>query len=468
MRLKGGDFFLVTPRNNMKTGSVNNLVHGYKRRCRNNRDIFFMKRSYLIARDFYLSMPPQIQNALRKPAQGVAKLWRRSSLSDIGNGNLRHANSGHTDLAWNQFKAQILAHRDDYAGVFIQGAIIDWDVDLYQRPQHMAAAFAERDYLVIYQTHNWGKDDVQGFRQVKKNVWLTNFDVAKELSGAVVSVYSTGYIGDVLQNAYDKNTIVYEYIDHIDPKISGDLENIKRLNNLKDFAFSGGADYIVASSAALFDEAIDAVGRDKVIMAQNGVDTGHYRSEDHLTTIITGDYKLFRNKFKTVVGYFGALAPWIWYDEINKLVASRPDVGFIFIGPDYYGGRSKLIDAENIFCPGPIDYKILPAYAREFDICFIPFEPGEIARTTSPLKLFEYFALEKPVVVTSFMDECVIYPEVFSGRDAAELSCKIDEALKVNKNPAFRTRLAELADENSWNQRAAAYEKAFEGLKRIT
>ncbi|WP_247870276.1 glycosyltransferase [Ochrobactrum sp. CGA5] len=426
-----------------------------------------MKRSYLIARDLYLSMPPQIQNALRGPAHGVAKFWRRSSLSDINNGKLRHMKNGHADLEWGQFQAQILSHRDDYTGVFIQGAIIDWDVDLYQRPQHLASAFAKRDYLVIYQTHNWANDDVQGFRQVKKNVWLTNFDVAKQISDAVISVYSTGYIGDVMKNAYDKNTIVYEYIDHIDPKISGDPENIKKLSSLKDFAFSGGADYVVASSAALYKEAIDAVGQGKVIMVQNGVDTKHYRCGDHQTTKTTDEYKCFRQKYKKVVGYFGALAPWIWYDEINKLVLSRPDLGFIFIGPDYYGGRSKLIQSENIFCPGPIDYKILPAYAREFDICFIPFEPGEIARTTSPLKLFEYFALEKPVVVTSFMDECVIYPEVFSGRDAAELSTKIDEALNVSKDPAFKTRLAELADRNSWDQRAAAYEKVFEGLKRL-
>ncbi|MRN67107.1 glycosyltransferase [Brucella sp. 10RB9213] len=331
----------------------------------------------------------------------------------------------------------------------------------------MAAAFANKGYLVIYQTHNWANDNVRGFRQVKKNVWLTNLDVAKEITGAVVSVYSTSYIGDVLNKSYNKNVIVYEYIDHIDPKISGDPENIRKLNNLKEFSFSGGADYIVASSVALYNEAIDAVGRDRVIMAQNGVDTKHYRSETHKDTIIKENYRVFREKYKTIVGYFGALAPWIWYDEINKLVSARPDIGFIFIGPDYYGGKSKLIDSENILCPGPIDYKALPAYAREFDVCLIPFEPGEIARTTSPLKLFEYFALEKPVVVTSFMDECIIYPEVFSGRDAAELSTKIDQAMKVSGDPVFKARLADLADKNSWDQRAAAYEKAFEGLKRV-
>lgn len=425
-----------------------------------------MKRSYLIARSLYRSMPTQLQKIMRGPAWRIATALRKPVLSEIVNDSSVVTNA-HMDLTWAQFQKQVLTHKDDYAGIFIQGAIIDWNIDLYQRPQHMAAAFAKRDYLVIYQTHNWANDDVQGFRQVRKNVWLTNYDVAREISGAVVSVYSTGYIGEVVKRSYGKNVLVYEYIDHIDPKISGTQENIDRLIEVKDFAFSGGADYIVASSALLYNEAVKAVGKNKVIMAQNGVDTKHYRDVKHKEFILPEEYKNFRNEYNYIVGYFGALAPWLWYDEINKLIAARPDIGFVFIGPDYYGGRSQIIDADNVLCPGPIDYNVLPAYAQEFDVCFIPFEPGDIAKTTSPLKLFEYFALEKPVVVTAFMDECVVHPEVFSGDNADELSRKIDDALKVSKDLAFKSRLAALADQHNWDQRAQAYEKAFEGLKRV-
>ncbi|MDP1086539.1 hypothetical protein Q6245_29680, partial [Klebsiella pneumoniae] len=80
-------------------------------------------------------------------------------------------------------------------------------------------------------------------------------------------------------------------------------------------------------------------------------------------------------------------------DVIKELISQRTDVGFVFIGPDYYGGADCLPELENVLYMGSIDYKVLPAYARMFDVCFIPFKPGEIARTTSPLKLFEYFAL---------------------------------------------------------------------------
>ena len=147
-------------------------------------------------------------------------------------------------------------------------------------------------------------------------------------------------------------------------------------------------------------------------------------------------------------------------------MTSRPDLGFVFIGPDYYGGLGKLPRARNVLHCGSVDYKVLPAYARTFDVCIIPFEPGEIARTTSPLKLFEYFALEKPVVVTSDMVECIAYDEVFHGDSAASFARAIDAALRVKDDASFRARLAALADHNTWDCRARALAPAFAAVER--
>lgn len=225
---------------------------------------------------------------------------------------------------------------------------------------------------------------------------------------------------------------------------------------LKNFAFSGGADYVVASAQKLYDEAIAAVGTDKTIMVQNGVDIRHYRDPRHKTQVLPASLTNFKKRFKHIVGYFGALAPWLWYETIAHLVSQKSDIGFVFIGPDYYGGIDKLPKTDNVIYLGAVDYKKLPAYGMSFDVCFIPFKPGDIAKTTSPLKLFEYFALEKPVVVTSDMAECVRYPEVFHGASAQELSVAIDNAINTKDDKAFKKRLAELADLNSWDMRAAS------------
>lgn len=286
------------------------------------------------------------------------------------------------------------------------------------------------------------------------------------IEGVVRSFYSTAFMQSPrsLLKSSKRCVRVYEYIDHIDPRISG-TENIQKLQTLKDFAFGGGADYVLASARGLFDEAVEAIGREKVLLVQNGVDTRHYRNPIHAETVLPESLTDFRAKYRNVVGYFGALAPWLWYEVIAELVRKRLDLGFVFIGPDYFGGAQELPRSDNLLYLGAVDYQVLPAYARQFDVCFIPFAPGDIARTTSPLKLFEYFALEKPVVVTHDMIECTAFEEVLSGDSVDSLSAAIDQALILMKAPEFKARLARLADDNDWDRRARDMEIVFAGVR---
>ena len=398
-----------------------------------------------------LKLPPHVHLAL---AQQKFVRWIRglSSLSQ-------------TDLSWNDFNAQVLAQRTAYKGVLIQEAIIDWNVPLFQRPQHIATALGRRGYLVIYKTFNLCGDNVDGFREISKNVWLTNKNQVNKLEGVVRLVCSTDFTHtpDLLLSNRKRGVLVYDYIDHIDPQISGE-NTIQRLIALKDFAFSGGVDYIIATARRLEAEAIEAVGRDKVILIQNGVDKGHYRDPTHGTTDLPTDFAAFKSRYSNIVGYFGALAPWLWYEAIAELAERRKDLGFVFIGPSYNGGLDQLPTSENVLYLGVVEYSVLPAYGRQFDVGIIPFAPGEIARTTSPLKLFEYFALEKPVVVTSEMIECVVFKEVFSGDSANTISQAIDRAIDVKANPEFKKRLAQLADENDWGERVRNMEPLFSRL----
>lgn len=419
------------------------------------------KATYKLAKHVYWRLPA----GLREPLTGVKHRFLRRFGSEPARAVLGADNRN--DLSWKQFNEQVLSQRRQYKGIFVQEVVIDWDVPLYQRPQHIACAFGRLGYLVIYKTLNFSNDNVNGFREVAPNVWLTNSRKVNDITGVVRSFYSTAYSlpPEIINKLDPSSVVIYEYIDHIDPAISGDDENIRRLMALKDFAFSGGASAVVASAKKLEEEAIAAVGPEKVILAQNGVDTLHYRDPRHLDTQLPEPLLAFRKKYSNVVGYFGALAPWLWYDVVNELVASRPDLGFVFIGPDYYGGAQQLLKAENVLYLGAVDYQILPAYARQFDVCFIPFAPIEIARTTSPLKLFEYFALEKPVVVSSEMRECVVYDEVFHADSVAGFSSNIDKALAIKDNPEFKQRMATLADNNGWETRAQAMAVVFEQLK---
>jgi len=415
------------------------------------------RASFEMAKYLFRKLPHSIQNRLETPAHGLIQKLRR----------IPHPPAVPLpgDLSWDEFQANILSQREKYKGVFIQEVIIDWNIPLFQRPQHLASALGRLGYLVIYRTLNNNlADTVQGFRNVAENVWLTNCEQTDQIAGAIRSFYSTSFYIDVralITNIHPERFLVYEYIDHIDPMISGGDKNIQRLRDLKDFSLKGGADFVVASSRKLEAEAVAAVGKDKVVYVPNGVDVDHYRNSIHEATPISEELITFREKYSQIIGYFGAIAPWLWYDVINELAYQRPDLGFVFIGPDYQDCINKLPATSNTLYLGTIDYNVLPAYARKFDVCFIPFAPGEIAHTTSPLKLFEYFALEKPVVVTSFMDECIAFDEVFHGDSVQLLSDSIDRAIMVKDNVSYKAALAQLAEQNSWAERAKRFESIF-------
>lgn len=418
------------------------------------------RTTYSLLKRIYWMLPGSLQQRLNGLRLAVIRFYL-SRQKNYPSAAVNHEGLG--DLSWKEFQTKVLSRREQYKGIFISEVIIDWNVPLFQRPQHMALAFAKLGYLVIYKTANLSYDNVSGFRKMADNLWLTSDNRVDGINGAVRSFYSTSHAHtkETYEARRKHSLVVYEYIDHIDPAISGDEESIRRLNALKNYAFSGGVDFIVASSKALYEEAVQAVGEDKVILVPNGVDVEHYRDPRHKWCAIPDSLSKFKSAHKAIVGYFGALAPWLWYEEIEKLVALRPDIGFVFIGPDYYGGSTVLPKSKNVLWMGPVDYKILPGYALHFDVCFIPFRPGKIARTTSPLKLFEYFALEKPVVVTSDMLECVQFSEVLSGSCAEELSKCIDKALDLSRDEYFKMRLAELANQNSWIERAKKYETIF-------
>ena len=371
-------------------------------------------------------------------------------------------------LSWSEFESRFLARRDLYKGVFVQNVVVPWNISLFQRPHQMALALGRLGYLVIYKTKFPAFDHVVGVRNVAPNVYLTgdgNFDF---IEGAVHSVYSTAFDHplDWIERRNSSFRAIYEYVDHIDPKVSGSKDNVQLLNAHKRHALAEGRyDFVVASARGLESEAVEAVGHDRVLLVPNGVDTWHYRNAPHEHVSLPESLLRFRNEYARIVGYFGAIAPWLWYEEIAKLVNDRRELGFVFIGPALNDTVRKLPRAVNLLWLDAVDYEILPAYAKQFDVCFIPFEPGEIARTTSPLKLFEYFALEKPVVVTSGMIECTSFKEVFSGDGADSLSAALDDAFEVGSDPLLRARLARLADENSWDNRARALESVFTSFR---
>ena len=341
-------------------------------------------------------------------------------------------------------------------GVYVQAMSLQWDMMLYQRPQHMATAMAGQNMLVLYQ--QWGRASGAILASATvPGVFVADASLPfAKIQGAIVNVHSTMYSIDPASPAQWQargNVVVYEYIDAIDEAISGDTT--KRLQALKDSALAS-ATMLVYSAEALRKDLVGPDGSTaRLAKVPNGVDMAQYATKPDdmvppvmIPVIATG---------KPIIGYFGAISGWIWLEVVEEMARKLPEMEFVMIGPSYAPAvipqPSQL--PPNLHYLGPVDAKQLVLYAKHWSVGIIPFRKGEIAQTTSPLKLFEYFALGLPVVVTDDMRECVQFSQVLAAGSPDSFVTQVQAAVERSKDGKFRETMRQLALQNSWDERAA-------------
>lgn len=355
--------------------------------------------------------------------------------------------------------------------IILSLSFIDWSVPLYQRPQHIAIQLAKQGFLYFYNTRNY-YDFMDGYKKIGDHMYLTNrFDETYEKlkdKDIYIHLYSTNMyeedderIERALKNG---NKILYEYIDEISEKISGRkipkfvLDRHERL--LKD-----EKNVIVIATATKLYNDVAKYRRKNFKLVTNGVVYEHFRD---IENVLPEEMREIVEEKKPIIGYYGALASWFDYKLVEEVANKRKDWNIVLIGWDYDGtlAKSGLRKLDNVHVISSIPYEILPTYAQWFDVCTIPFVINEVTESTSPVKLFEYMALSKPIVTTP-MPECKKYKSVIIGsNNAKEFVKKIDEGLRDKENEKYLEILKKEALENTWEGKAEEISKITVPINR--
>ncbi|MGA2465981.1 MAG: glycosyltransferase, partial [Thermodesulfobacteriota bacterium] len=312
-------------------------------------------------------------------------------------------------------------------GIIIYPPTVDWNLPQLQRPQHIAKALSKLGYLFFYCTGIQKYDKVDNIFQLKENLYITNrYDLLmEELFGGWIILSSTNpliTIKDIKKFKSRGFRIFYDYLDEIHPDIFGHVGFLLERHKLIDEKL---IDLVLTTSQKLREEMTKRFPEEKVILNPNGVEYEHF----HITKDAGGcpnDIKQIVGEGKPIIGYFGALAKWIDYELLNFVAENRQNWNIVLIGWNYDNTMKQLKDFPNIKYLGLKHYNELPKYGIWFDIATIPFKEGKIAESTSPIKLYEYMALNKPVVATRDLRECYRYKGILIANDKKEFIEKIE------------------------------------------
>ena len=356
---------------------------------------------------------------------------------------------------------------NQYDRIVLWRSSFGYNVPLFQRPQHIANNLSKNKCLVFYEVTTM-TDKIKTIKKQGHNLYLINFNnvalnklLMKELNKCqkpkYVQLYSTDWklsvenIKNYMSNGFG---FIYEYIDDISPELAGTKNVPQNIIDKYNFVMENKDVYVVVTASALEEDVIKHRGKTNLAFSSNGVDYNFFKTFDK-NYKFEPEFASILKKKKPIIMYYGALAKWFDYDLIKKL-AETDKYSIVLFGIKYDESLDENLGTKkNVYFLGPRDYKVLKNYAKHADVLIIPFVINNITLATSPVKIFEYMALHKPIVTTD-MPECRKYKSVLIAHNHSEFIDKIEEALKKEKDKKYIELLDKEAKENDWSMKAEA------------
>jgi glycosyltransferase involved in cell wall biosynthesis len=238
-----------------------------------------------------------------------------------------------------------------------------------------------------------------------------------------------------------------------------------------DYAEQAGGDKRKRALVAAYDR--QAAARSRLVFATTEPLWERHAAVNARTWLVpnVGDYAHFaraadpstarpgmRRPEEIVVGFAGNfLHSKVDFDLLRAIALARPEWTLLLVGPsrdETAAALEQLVALENVRWVGAVGYAELPQYVAGFDVGLIPYLENDYTRSCFPLKLYEYLAAGKPVVVTGLPHLRSVGPLVLLSDGPEETVAAIEAGLARRTAADVAERQA-LAAANTWESRAA-------------
>lgn len=351
----------------------------------------------------------------------------------------------------------------------------------------MSEAFSQQGMAVTLLAPDRGnppsKNEIKKFYGIAEDIEVVLLPCAKGILGRFIyivsiftwilkknrrstCVYSRFLYGSFLPSLFGYKTIIEVHKPFVDffslrrliVGFSGRLPNVRKL-------------VVISDALATIYKEKSSFPKTKIIVAHDGAK--QYKPESH------GEIFFPKKKTRLDVGYVGHLYHGRGIDIIIDTAANCKDVIFHIAGGDdidisFWKRLACTRAVENIKFYGFIPPSSTADFMRSCDILVAPYQEkvavtgnkGDTSGYMSPLKIFEYMAVGRPIVCSDLpvlhevlsVDEAIfVKPTCVTGWSAA-IRCLADASLRQKMGDNCRSKLRSF----SWCYRANSLVRFFE------
>lgn len=214
---------------------------------------------------------------------------------------------------------------------------------------------------------------------------------------------------------------------------------------------SAESDVLVAT-APILQTRLEAISGRPVHLLPNAVDVNSFdRAQEH-------DRPIDLPAGRTILTYVGALwGSWFDWTLVRRLGLAYPEASIVLIGD---ATRCPQDLPSNVHILGLKAQTEIPAYLAHTHVAIIPWVRNDLTNATSPLKVYEYIAMGKPVVAPA-LDTLRDLPYVLLSLTHDDFVDNIRTATTVTVDPRV---VDQFLAQNSWKRRVdTLLSLAFEG-----
>ncbi|MCP3676453.1 MAG: glycosyltransferase family 4 protein, partial [Deltaproteobacteria bacterium] len=247
---------------------------------------------------------------------------------------------------------------------------------------------------------------------------------------------------------------------------------LRFLHKRSEIAAFRMADVIIVVSERVKDILTDVgIGGKKIHVIPNAVD-----AEEFSPAINGGAIRERHNlQKKVVVGFIGSFKPWHGIENLLNCIARVKQKGvknlhYLLVGEgplkEYARRYLKEHDLTGeVTLTGKIGYKDVPRYLASMDILISPHNPQEVDKDKfhgSPIKIFEYMSMARPIIASKVGQIGEILEEGKSAllMEPGDEEAMCDAIVELSGDKRMRDRLGKCAREtvlssHTWEQNAS-------------